>query len=239
MDTIEAFYNKFTYPNLEKYKEHFNIENLYDKTLPPDESLYNKTICIAGCGTLQPFLVANNHKNSEIIAVDVSNSSIEKAKSLCDQYNLNNIKFIQTEFEKINYKFDVILATGVVHHTKNVTDFLNVAFDNLVSGGMFKGFVYYIRGRQGIFKLNKFFVENNFSVNDVRLYFSEHKNNFYNLQQKDDEEIADVWLNPRFREYDMETFYDEILSSKWRHSECSFTVKEQKKLFFELIKQEQ
>lgn len=236
MDIIEDFYNKVCYPNIQRYKDNFNLNNLYDKILPPDPNLVGKSICIAGCGTLQPFLIAKNHKQSSIMAVDVSAASIKLAKELCDQYELTNVEFVVSTFEKINQKFDVIISTGVLHHVEDVNEFLNKTYENLIPGGVFKGFVYYIRGRKDIAKLNKYFLENNFSLHDVKEYFKTHQNNFFETQSKEDEEIMDVWLNPRFVEYDMETFYDELLNSSWKTSKFLLSVVNNKKLYFELSK---
>lgn len=235
VDQIAKFYSSYPYPNINKYNN-VNLLDLYDKSFPPDDRFVNKKICIAGCGTLQPLLIGNTHRYSYITAVDVSETSLQIARELCNRHNIDNVSFILSEFEKIDKKYDVILSTGVIHHTKDVSVFLNRCYDNLVPGGILKGFVYYISGRTGIRELSSYFISNNFSINDVRNYFTENNNNFFESQNKEDEEIADVWLNPRFREYTMDSFYQEINNSEWKGYPVKFHVLNNIKLYFELVK---
>ncbi len=80
-------------------------------------------ILIAGCGTGQHAITtASKYKNSKILALDLSFSSLSYAKRKADELKIGNIDFIQgdiLDLESIGSKFDIIESVGVLHHMKN------------------------------------------------------------------------------------------------------------------------
>lgn len=237
-DELIEFYNKYPYPDIKKYMSpDINLRNLYDTTLPPSPEIDGKKICIAGCGTFQTFLIAQHLKKSIVVGVDISETSLTISKNLCKEYDVNNVVFIKSHFEDIIDSFDIVLATGVFHHTRDIPAFLNNAYKILNPGGVFRGFVYNIEGRQTIRELSNYFISNEFDVSDVRRYFELHKNDFYDLQNKQDEEIADTWLNPRFKEYSVETLNEEFNNTLWKNCTLETDVRnDKKKLYFNIKK---
>jgi 2-polyprenyl-3-methyl-5-hydroxy-6-metoxy-1,4-benzoquinol methylase len=231
MDTIKEFYEKYQYPNPNKYLD-YGIEKLYDKSLPIN--LVKKKICIAGCGTVQPVLIAQNNRESVIHAIDVSESSLVTAKSIADKYGIKNIVFENCEFESYNNEtnFDYIVATGVMHHTKNTKMFADHAYDLCI--GEFIGFVYHENTRGPNKEYANYFITNEFSVQRVKNFF--RTNGLEDVSNLCDEEIADRWLNPRFEIYNEDSFKEFISETKWKHSKLTLTNTDDEKLYFSLLK---
>lgn len=232
MDTIKEFYEKYQYPNPNKYLD-YGIEKLYDKSLPIN--LVNKKICIAGCGTVQAILIAQNNKESVIHAIDVSESSLETAKNIADKFDIKNIMFTNCEFEEYNKEtdFDYIVATGVMHHTKDPKIFANHAYK--LCKREFVGFVYHENKRLSKKKYASYFLINGFDVQKVKNFFNSNYG-FEDISNLSDEEIADRWLNPRFEIYNEESFKEFISETNWKHSKLTLTNADDEKLYFSLLK---
>ena len=232
MDTIKEFYEKYQYPNPNKYLD-YGIENLYDKSLPIN--LVNKKICIAGCGTVQSILIAQNNKESVIHAIDVSETSLKIAKSIADKFDIKNIIFSNCEFEAYDKEmnFDYIVATGVMHHTKDPKTFANHAYK--LCKGEFVGFVYHENKRASKKKYASYFLINRFDVQKVKNFFNSNYG-FEDVSNLSDEEIADRWLNPRFEIYNEESFKEFISETDWKHSKLTLTNTDDEKLYFSILK---
>ena len=75
---------------------------------------------IAGCGTgLSTVEFARHARNTRILAVDLSVSSLSYAKRMADQVGLANVEFAQADIMKFgafDRQFDFIDASGVLHH---------------------------------------------------------------------------------------------------------------------------
>jgi SAM-dependent methyltransferase len=236
-DVIEEFYNGNPYPDVATFLG-FTPETKRDLAVPEDIDYRNARICIAGCGTCQPLLLANEFPNAYIVGLDISEKSLKTAKQLLDRYNRTNVKLIHEHFENfVETNFDLVLASGVMHHTENRKVFMNKAYDVTKSNGRFRGMVYNKEGRQGVRELSDFFIKNDYSVAQVRKYFEDNPHPFYMNQTKVDVEIADTWLNPRFHEYTTKTLKEEFTDSKWigcRHKFSVIPTKHQ--IYFEIIK---
>lgn len=74
-----------------------------------------------GCGTgqLSNFLGLNYKR---CIGADMSLTSLEMAKSFRDRYDIQNANFIQSNIFALPFRknsFDLVICTGVLHHTKD------------------------------------------------------------------------------------------------------------------------
>ncbi len=77
-------------------------------------------ILIAGCGTFEPIVVALANPHAEIVAIDLSNRSLELLKRNARMKGVaNRILCLQADLldlpESLG-QFDFVIATGVLHH---------------------------------------------------------------------------------------------------------------------------
>ena len=114
-------------------------------------------ILIAGCGTGSHALeTAVRFKNSKIIAVDLSLSSLAYAKRKTDEFGVKNIDYIQADIldvSKLNQQFDIIESAGVLHHMDKPIEGWKVLTSCLKDGGLMKIGLYSELARMHIVKI--------------------------------------------------------------------------------------
>ncbi len=83
------------------------------QTVPPDAQVW-----VAGCGTNQAIITALRFPQAQIIASDISRSSLDLAKKTADQLQLKNLELREESINEVSYKeeFHYIICTGVIHH---------------------------------------------------------------------------------------------------------------------------
>jgi tetratricopeptide (TPR) repeat protein/2-polyprenyl-3-methyl-5-hydroxy-6-metoxy-1,4-benzoquinol methylase len=81
---------------------------------------YDFEVLVAGCGTGQHSIgVAQKFKDAQVLAIDLSLSSLSYAKRKTQELGLVNVEYAQADIMKlgsINRSFDVIESGGVLHH---------------------------------------------------------------------------------------------------------------------------
>ncbi len=148
-----------------------------------------QNVLIAGCGTGQQLVYKTSYENSNIVAIDLSLSSLAFAKRKMQELKHNNIEFLQGDIlslNKLNKKFDVIECVGVLHHLKNPEDGLRILLDNLKPNGYLKLGLYSEYARKHIVELREFVKTNNFksNINDIRKFRELAKSSKDNIFQK-------------------------------------------------------
>ena len=100
----------------------------------------NPKILVAGCGTGRDALhAATRYKNSSVLAIDLSISSLKYAKRKSEELGINNIEYIQLDIldlKKLNRKFDIIICVGVLHHMNDTLKGWSVLTSCLNNGGL-------------------------------------------------------------------------------------------------------
>jgi len=80
-------------------------------------------VLIAGCGTgLQAILAATSYAQAQVLAIDLSRTSLAYAKRKADELGIANIDFAQADILKlsdIDRQFDAIESFGVLHHLRD------------------------------------------------------------------------------------------------------------------------
>lgn len=80
-------------------------------------------VLVAGCGTgLQAILASTSYANAQVLAIDLSRTSLAYAKRKTDELGITNIDFAQADILKlgsIGRQFDVIESFGVLHHLRD------------------------------------------------------------------------------------------------------------------------
>ena len=135
----------------------------------------NPKVLIAGCGTGSHVIEAKQYKNTNILAVDLSLSSLAYAKRKTEELGLDNIEYIHTDIlqlNKLNKKFDIIESTGVLHHMEDPIAGLKVLVDILEPHGFLKLGLYSKIARQHLTKVRELIKERNYknTTKDIKTF---------------------------------------------------------------------
>ena len=179
---VRAQYEKNPYPRwrfTKRYIPNNFCQRLNNQIKPNkiicDERLDSPNILIAGCGTGSHPISATRYKNSNIIGVDLSLSSLGYAKRKVNELDHENIKFLHTDIlhlKKLNKKFDVIESSGVIHHMKDPIEGLKILVEILEPHGFLRLGLYSELARQNVVKARKFIKDNNYKdhIRDIKIF---------------------------------------------------------------------
>lgn len=166
-DPICEFYTSHPYPppieNLERAREIYKDENVlraeFHLLWPNKEYRADLDVLIAGCGTWQAAKYAFVHPAARVVAVDVSTTSLEHTERLKKKHNLTNLTTKQMAIESVNeldWAFDHIICTGVLHHLADPDVGLRALRSVLKPTGAMYLMVYAPYGRTGVYMLQDY-----------------------------------------------------------------------------------
>ena len=116
-------------------------------------------ILIAGCGTGQHSIgTAARFKGSNVLAIDLSLSSLSYAKRKTEELGIQNIDYMQADIldvGKLDRQFDIVESAGVLHHMDDPVAGWRVLTDCLKTGGLMKVGLYSELARQNIVKMRQ------------------------------------------------------------------------------------
>jgi len=140
-------------------------EEIYDCDAPQ--------ILVAGCGTGQHSITAAaKFRNCNVLAVDLSVSSLAYAKRKTEEQGFKNINYMQADIldlRKLDRQFDIIESSGVLHHMKDPMAGWKILTDCLKPGGLMKIGLYSELARQDINKMRKEIQRGNFSSDNFSM----------------------------------------------------------------------
>lgn len=126
---------------------HFPLEKMPDPNGTP-------RVLVAGCGTGRHALIAAlSYADSQILAVDLSRTSLAYAMRKAHEHGISNITFMQADIltlRGLEERFDVIESIGVLHHLQNPLAGWQVLSGLLAPRGAMKVGLYSAAGRQSI-----------------------------------------------------------------------------------------
>ena len=157
----------------------------------------NPNVLIAGCGTGSHSISATRYKNSNILAVDLSLSSLAYAKRKTEEVGYKNIEYMHADIlqlNKLNKKFDVIESSGVLHHMKDPIAGLKVLVDILEPHGFLKLGLYSESGWQDVVKTKEFINKKNFKNTNEDIIICRQKN----IKKKKNPSLQSVALSRDF-----------------------------------------
>ena len=103
-------------------------------------------ILIAGCGTGSHVITAASlFKNCDVLAIDLSLSSLAYAKRKTEELGISNIEYMQADIldlKALDRKFDIIESGGVLHHMEDPMAGWKVLTDCLKTEGLMKIGIY-------------------------------------------------------------------------------------------------
>ena len=134
----------------------------------------NPNILIAGCGTGQhPISTASKFLNCNILALDLSLSSLAYAARKTRELNISNIKYVQgdiLQLKTLEKTFDIIESVGVLHHMDEPLAGWKILTDKLRKGGLMRIGLYSEIARKSIVEARSLIAQNNYtsSPEDIR-----------------------------------------------------------------------
>jgi len=169
---VQEQYEEHPYPRWRHTNRILSNNFIYwlNKEIEPNKIEYNDkfnnpNVLIAGCGTGSQSVSAMRYKNANILAIDLSKSSLAYAKRKTEEFNIRNIEYMQADIlqlKKLNKKFDIIESTGVLHHMKDPNEGLKVLVDILEPHGFLNLALYSKVARQHVVKAKELIKEKNY-----------------------------------------------------------------------------
>ena len=163
-------YPRWRFSNISPKNNFISIlnNNIYPNKIISNNNNLKRDILIAGCGTGQQLVSKAAYENSNILAVDLSLSSLSFAKRKMQELNYNNIEFLHGDIlnlKNLNKKFSVIECVGVLHHLKDPEKGLEVLLNILEPNGYLKLGLYSEYARKHIVETRKLIKKYNFESN--------------------------------------------------------------------------
>ena len=185
-------------------------------------------ILIAGCGTNQAAVVAYTNPNAKIVAVDVSQPSLDHHRYLKDRYGLTNLELHRLpieELQTLNRDFDLIISTGVLHHLADPQVGMDTLARCLRQDGVVAIMLYARFGRLGVEMMQSVFREMGLRQNDASVLMvrdalaglpQDHPVKSYVALAPDlqfDAGLVDTFLHGRERSYTVDDCIDLVESA--------------------------
>jgi len=117
-------------------------------------------VLIAGCGTgLSAIEFAKQHRQTRVLAVDLSRASLGYAKRMARRCGVNNVEFAQADIMRlgaIEQRFDFIDVSGVLHHLADPWEGWRILLSLLRPGGSMQVGLYSEAARRNIVAVRAF-----------------------------------------------------------------------------------
>ncbi len=117
-------------------------------------------ILIAGCGTNQASVFAFMNPDAKVVAVDISQPSLDHQQYLKDKHGLSNLDLRLLPIEELpslGLDFDLIVSTGVLHHMADPQAGMSAIGSCLRPDGVTGVMLYAKYGRAGVELLQSLF----------------------------------------------------------------------------------
>ncbi len=163
-------YPRWRYTNITPKNNFLSIlnNNIHPNKINLNTNNLKRDILIAGCGTGQQLVSNASYENSDILAVDLSLSSLSFAKRKMQELNYTNIEFLHGDIlnlNSLNKKFSVIECVGVLHHLEDPEEGLKVLLNILEPNGYLKLGLYSDYARKHIVETRKLLKKHNIDNN--------------------------------------------------------------------------
>jgi SAM-dependent methyltransferase len=130
-------------------------------------------ILVAGCGTNQAAVIAYTNPRAKVVAIDVSQPSLNHHAFLKRKYGLDNLELRRLQIEEaktLDCDFDLIVSTGVLHHLKSPEAGMTALASLLRRDGVAAIMLYARFGRIGVDMMQTIFREMGLKQTDDSLY---------------------------------------------------------------------
>jgi SAM-dependent methyltransferase len=200
------------------------------RTLWPDrEYKPDVDILIAGCGTNQASIFAYTNPAARVVAIDISQPSLDHQQYLKDKHGLWNLELNLLPIEEVSslgLDFDLIVSTGVLHHMADPLAGMKALGGCLRQDGALAVMLYARYGRLGVEMLESVFRDMDLHQDDASVQVvkealavlaPEHPVQGYLLiagdLQASDAGLVDTFLHGRQRSYTIPECIDLVASA--------------------------
>jgi len=141
-DTVRQFYEQAPFPGyrprdsleaLRARAERSEFARLLDAAIPADARILE-----IGCGTGQMSLYLASAER-QVIGADVTRASLQLGAAAARRFGVTGVQFVETDLHNPGLRsgaFDVVYASGVLHHTRNPQQSLEAILPLLRPGGV-------------------------------------------------------------------------------------------------------
>ncbi len=237
-DVVTRQYERWRYPhpieNLEAWIdgnwEWFDPVHAHRILWPNREYRPDLDILIAGCGTNQAAVFAFTNPAAKVVAIDISQPSLDHQQYLKDKHGLWNLELHLLPIEEVStlgLDFDLIVSTGVLHHLADPLAGMKALGGCLRQDGALAVMLYARYGRMGVELLESVFRDMGLSQDDasvqivkeaISLLSPDHPVQSYIRVAQDlqtsDAALVDTFLHGRQRSYSVEECIDLVTSAE-------------------------
>jgi SAM-dependent methyltransferase len=179
-DAVSRQYERYRYPqpieDLEQWLAHnwerYDPSHAHQILWPDQEYRPDLDILIAGCGTNQAAVFAFMNPGARVVAVDISQPSLDHQQCLKDKHGLFNLELHRLPIEELSslgLDFDIIVSTGVLHHLADPQAGMNALAACLRPDGTIGVMLYAKYGRIGIKLLQQVFRDLRLGQNETSI----------------------------------------------------------------------
>lgn len=147
-EKVKAQYEESPYPRwlTPAYRPPGNLHGILAGMFPgfePPEILRHPVrVLVVGCGTgHHPISIAMRYANAEVVATDISRSSLAYGVRMARALRVDNVRFVENDLlnlELLDGVFHVIECVGVLHHTRSMEKGLMALLGKLHADGLLK-----------------------------------------------------------------------------------------------------
>jgi SAM-dependent methyltransferase len=186
-------------------------------------------ILIAGCGTNQAAVFAHNNPTARVVAIDISQPSLDHQQYLKDKHGLWNLEPKRLPIEEVStlgLDFDLIVSTGVLHHLADPQAGMRELAGCLRPDGALAVMLYAKYGRIGVELLESVFRDMGLGQDDAAVQVikdtiavlpADHPVQSYLRVARDlqssDAALVDTFLHGRQRSYTVDECVDLVTSA--------------------------
>jgi SAM-dependent methyltransferase len=235
-DVVSRQYERWSYPQpiqdldtwLAGNWELFDPSHAHRILWPDREYKPDLDILIAGCGTNQAAVFAATNPDATVVAIDISQPSLNHQQYLKDKHGLWNLELHLLPIEELSTlgrDFDLIVSTGVLHHMADPQVGMNSIAGCLRPDGAMGIMLYAKYGRLGVEILESVFRDLELRQDDdsirmvketISMLRPEHPVQSYIKTAPDlqtDPGLVDTFLHGRERSYTVDDCIDLVASA--------------------------
>jgi len=180
-DVVSAQYRKWVYPEpigdlpswLAGNWQWFDPSHAQRMFWPDRDHRPDLEILIAGCGTNQAAVFAYTNPGATVVAVDVSQPSLDHQRFLKEKYRLRNLDLHLLPIEEVGTlgrDFDLVVSTGVLHHMASPEAGMRALAACLRPHGVAAIMLYARHGRIGVEMMQAIFREIGLGQDEASLF---------------------------------------------------------------------
>jgi SAM-dependent methyltransferase len=235
-DVVTRQYEKYRYPEpiqdveawLRNSWEWFDPSHASRVLWPDREYKRDLDILIAGCGTNQASVFAFANPDAKVVAVDISQPSLDHQQYLKEKHGLWNLDLRLVPIEELptlGMDFDLIVSTGVLHHTADPKVSMKALAACLRPDGAIAVMLYAKYGRIGVELMESVFRDLGLRQDDasvrvvketMSLLRADHPVQSYLRVERNsqyDAVLVDTFLHGRARSYSVDECLDLVASA--------------------------